>query len=170
MTAAATTKVSGRVNGKMIGLPLMIPMSLAEARSDPVNVTEPITTSSTTKTVVETEGVCMVVRTMKSWSATSAAAPPPTALKIETSWGIAVIGTVRPVMRPAVAPMAKPTMMMAQAVPLRPPSRAMRLPSVATTATTMPPADSRLPLRAVAGEFMNRSPRTKQTAPPSWAR
>ena len=38
----------------MIGLPLMSPMSLPEAMSEPVKVTAPMTTSRTTKTVVET--------------------------------------------------------------------------------------------------------------------
>ena len=41
----------------MIGLPLIRPWSLPEAISDPVNVTDPITTSSTVKIVVETLAV-----------------------------------------------------------------------------------------------------------------
>ena len=42
--------------------------------------------------------------------------------------------------------------------------------AVAAIATAMPPADSRLPLRAVAGEFIRIRPRTKQEAPASQAR
>ncbi len=59
--------------------------------------------------------------------------------------------------------------MITQAATSSPPGRTTRLTSVARTATTMPPADRRFPLRAVAGEFMRWRPSTKQTAPPSWA-
>ena len=94
----ARTIVRMREPGKMIGLPLIRPWSLPEAIRDPVNVTEPITTSRTVKTVVETLAVCPLPATRtKSSMATSAAAPPPTALKSDTSWGIAVIFTVRAV-------------------------------------------------------------------------
>ena len=41
--------------------------------------------------------------------------------------------------------------------------------AVAPMATAMPPADTRLPLRAVAGEFIRIRPMTKQTAPTSQA-
>ena len=94
----ARTIVRRREPGKMIGFPLIRPWSLPEAISEPVNVTEPITTSSTVKIVVETLAVWppAAIRT-KSSIATSAAAPPPTALKSDTSCGIAVIFTVRAV-------------------------------------------------------------------------
>ena len=42
--------------------------------------------------------------------------------------------------------------------------------AVATIARVMPPADIRLPLRAVAGEFIRMRPRTNPTAPASQAR
>ncbi len=63
--------------------------------------------------------------------------------------------------------------MIAQPVPLRLPSsvgRARSRIAVAAMATAMPPADSRLPLRAVAGEFIRIRPMTKQEAPASQAR
>ena len=41
--------------------------------------------------------------------------------------------------------------------------------AVATMATVMPPADTRLPLRAVAGEFIRDRPMTNATAPASQA-
>ena len=40
---------------------------------------------------------------------------------------------------------------------------------MAPIARTMPPADRRLPLRAVAGEFIRARPRTNATAPASHA-
>ena len=169
VTTARTT-VRIRLPGKMIGLPLMSPISLPEAMSEPVKVTAPITTSRTTKIVVETGAPASPVCPMKSSMATRAAAPPPTALKSETSCGISVIWTLRAVYRPRPPPMTKPTTMITQAAASIPPGRVTRLTSVARTATTMPPAERRFPLRAVAGLFMRWRPRTKQTAPPIWAR
>ena len=58
--------------------------------------------------------------------ATSAAAPPPTALNSETSCGMAVIWTFRAIHRPSPPPMAKPTTMMTMAVVLRPPGLVAR--------------------------------------------
>ena len=61
-------------------------------------------------------------------------------------------------------------MMMAQASVARPPGRSASQTSVATTATVMPPADSRLPLRAVAGLFIWCRPSTNAEAPASQAK
>ena len=57
--------------------------------------------------------------------------------------------------------------MIAQPVTLSPSllGRASSRIAVATMATTMPPADSRLPLRAVAGEFIRIRPMTKHGGP-----
>src|SRR5215212_3174107 len=101
-----------------------------------------------------------------------AAAPPPTALNSDTSCGIAVIFTVRAVYRPAPPPMAMPTRMMIQATALMPSPYscwARIRTAVAPIASVMPPADTRLPLRAVAGEFIRMSPMTKAPAPISHA-
>ena len=138
----------------MIGLPAMSPCSLPPAMSEPVNVTDPMTAPRTTKIVVDSvaAGVPAILR--KSSIATSAAAPPPTALNSDTSCGIAVIFTDRAMYRPAPPPMAKPTRMIAQDVTLRPPGRRTSQISVARTATVIPLALSRLPFRAVAGEFI----------------
>ena len=54
--------------------------------------------------------------------ATMAAAPPPTALKSETSCGMAVMATRRARNMPTAAPMAKPAMMMIRASVERPPT------------------------------------------------
>src|SRR3954451_20131842 len=101
----------------------------------------------------------------------SAAAPPPTALKSDTSCGIAVIFTVRAVYMPRPPTTAMPRMMISQPIALKlwpgcvwPTSRRT---AVAAIARAMPPADTRLPFRAVAGEFIRIRPRTKAAAPAS---
>ncbi len=83
-----------------------------------------------------------------------AAAPPPTALKSETSWGMAVMATRRAMKRPTEPPMMKPTTMMTRPAVERPPSRRSSERKVTTTATVMPTAEMRFPVRAVAGLFM----------------
>ncbi len=83
-----------------------------------------------------------------------AAAPPPTALKSETSWGMAVMATRRAMRRPTAPPMRKPTMMMTRPSVEMPPSRRRSETKVTMTATVMPTAEMRLPIRAVAGLFM----------------
>ena len=97
-----------------------------------------------------------------------AAAPPPTALNSDTSCGIAVIWTVRAVYSPSPPPSAMPATMIAQPPTTKPSPRScwerMRT-AVAPIARVMPAADSRLPFRAVAGEFIWTSPRTNATAP-----
>ena len=104
-----------------------------------------------------------------------AAAPPPTALNSETSCGIAVIFTIRDVYSPRPPPIAMPMMMIAQVTTLMPSapgassSSARIRTAVAAMARVMPAADSRLPLRAVAGEFIWMRPSTKVTAPASQA-
>ena len=50
----ASTTVSGREPGKMIGLPLIRPWSLPDAISEPENVTQPMAAPRTTKIEVET--------------------------------------------------------------------------------------------------------------------
>src|SRR3990172_8666487 len=97
-----------------------------------------------------------------------AAAPPPTALNSDTSWGIAVIFTVFAVYRPAPPPTAMPTAMMSQPVGATAPLNASRT-AVPPIARAMPPADNRLPFRAVAGEFMRIRPMTNDAAPRSQA-
>ena len=109
-----------------MGLPAMRPCSLPPAMSEPVNVTDPMRAPRTTKIVVSRAAVPASLRRMKSSMATSAAAPPPTALNSDTNCGIAVIFTPRAVYRPAPPPMAKPTTMIAHAVALRPCSRVAR--------------------------------------------
>ena len=95
--------------------------------------------------------------------ASSAAAPPPTALNRETSWGIEVMATVLAILRPRPPPSARPATMIAQ-LPRPMPFWATKRTS-AETATIMPTADRRLPVRAVAGEFIKCRPMTKRAAP-----
>ena len=79
-----------------------------------------------------------------------------------TSCGMAVIFTARASHRPAPPPMTPPTAMTVQfTVPTW--CCASRT-TVAITATAMPPAEIRLPRRAVAGAFIRCRPRTKPTA------
>ena len=66
--------------------------------------------------------------------------------------------------------MAKPTMMMAQPIVESPPGRRTSQTSVATTASVMPPAESRLPFRAVAGLFIMCRPSTNAEAAASQAK
>ena len=112
---AATASVSGRVQGLMMGWPEMSPWSLAAATIEPEKVIEPMTAPRTTKIEVEMLYSGVLTTWKKSSIATSAAAPPPTALNSDTSWGIAVIFTARARYRPMPPPMTKPTMMIAQA-------------------------------------------------------
>ena len=94
----------------------------------------------------------------------SAAAPPPTALNRLTSCGIAVIATRRAVI--SAGDRRRP--------PLRPPAQPVARDGVpssdehhdawSTTAAAMPAAESWLPRRAVAGEFIRCRPSTKQAA------
>jgi hypothetical protein len=100
--------------------------------------------------------------------AIKAAAPPPTALNMLTSWGIAVIFTVRAEYSPAAAPMSAPAISTVHLVAVMVPPW-MTSANTATTATNMPKADTWLPRRAVAGEFIRCRPRTKHTPPNSEA-
>ncbi len=100
---------------------------------------------------------------MKSCSATIAAAPPPTALNRLTSCGIAVIATRRALARPRAAPITAPATSTTQPVTVTVPERATSTP-VAMIAAVMPAADTWLPRRAVAGEFIRCRPSTKQVA------
>ncbi len=87
--------VTIRDAGKMMGCPGTSPWSFPEATSEPLNVTQPMTTPSTTNIVVEMVASGVPTMCRKSSMATRAAAPPPTALKSDTSCGIAVIFTPR---------------------------------------------------------------------------
>ena len=96
--ATASTRLITRPAGTTIGRDGMRPCSLPTATTEPDNVTAPITTSR----MLVTEIRAAIVGTWKipasrtkSATATSAAAPPPTALNRLTSCGIAVISTER---------------------------------------------------------------------------
>ena len=95
--------------GIMTGLDGVIlrPISLPDAMSEPEKVIEPMTMSRTVGTEIWSgiEAPALPERRMKSSIAMRAAAPPPIALKSDTSCGIAVIFTVRAVYSPSPPPM-----------------------------------------------------------------
>ena len=93
----------------------------------------------------------------------SAAAPPPTALKRLTNCGIEVIWIRRAAMAPTTEPTSRPAMSTTVAVAVMTWSWASST-MVVTNASTMPPAETWLPRRAEAGEFIRCRPATKQTA------
>ena len=80
-----------------------------------------------------------------------------------TSWGMAVISTVRAAYRPAPPPSSAPAIITIHPVAVTVPAWATRA-SVVATAATMPAVDTWLPRRAVAGEFIRCRPNTKQVA------
>ena len=154
----------------MIGWPFSLPMSLAEATSEPVKVTEPTITSTTMKKMSqpssaasEPSRACWPLSRTKLSIASSAAAPPPTALKSETSCGMAVMATERAIHRPAAPPTTRPPTMMSQ-LPIDGFDELTKINS-AVTAMNIPMAERRLPPRAVAGEFIRWRPSAKNDAP-----
>ena len=80
-----------------------------------------------------------------------------------TSCGIAVICTVRAEYRPAPAPSSAPASSTIHPVAVTVPSWMIRA-SVATIAATIPPPETKLPFRAVAGVFIRCRPMTKHAA------
>src|SRR6267154_2399780 len=162
ITAAAM--LAAREPGKVTGAPLIRPCSLPAAMIDPENVTAPMSTSRTTVTVVAS-GTPVVAPASLTYSSipTSAAAPPPTALNRLTSWGMAVICTVRAEYSPAPAPTPAPAIITIQPVTVTVPAFTTRA-NVVAIARVMPPVDTWLPRRAEAGEFIRCRPNTKHVA------
>src|SRR6266567_1800008 len=160
----AAPMLAAREPGKVTGAPLIRPCSLPAAMIDPENVTAPMSTSRTVVTVVAS-GTPAVAPASLTYSliATSAAAPPPTALNRLTSWGMAVICTVRAEYSPAPAPTSAPATITIQPVAVTVPACTTRA-NVVAIARAMPAVDTWLPRRAVAGEFIRCRPSTKQTA------
>ena len=99
-----------------------------------------------------------MVAVRNSDTATTAAAPPPAPLKMATIWGMAVIGTRRAPRTPITAPTPPPTAMIHHESSI--PSVVNR---VQATTRVIPPAPSRLPVRAVRGEARNFRARMKVT-------
>ncbi len=87
---------------------------------------------------------------MNSVTDTSAAAPPPTPLKMATICGMAVIFTSRAAGTPMTAPMAMAMMMRTR---FRVWEYTAGSENVHATATSMPPAPTRFPSRACLGEL-----------------
>src|ERR1035437_4136037 len=176
--ATSSNQVKIRPPGIRMGWPLMRPINLAEAISEPVNVPEPMMTSAMMKRVRQPSRLSTPPartrwpsRAMKSLRASSAAAAPPTALNRDTSWGMDVMATVRAIRSPRPPPRARPPIKRTQFPSPRPPWTTKTI--SATTAITMPVAEIRLPVRAVAGEFIKWRPMTKRAAPAmkeSWTR
>ena len=151
--ASRTSALKTFCPGKTIGRPLTSSWSLAKATADPAKEIDPISAERTIDTLSSLPGPTVLCH---SASATSAAAPPPTPLKIATICGIAVIRTVRAPTTPTTVPMSPPTTIQAQ-FPI--PSRE----SVVAIATSIPAPPTQFPLRACFGDERNRSATTKQT-------
>ena len=139
--------------GKTIGRPLMSSWSFPYAIAEPANEIDPISAESTTETVSSPAGSATLCH---SASATSAAAPPPTPLKIATICGIAVMRTVRAPTRPTTVPTTSPATIRPQ-FPM-PSSR-----SVVAIATSIPAPPIQFPLRACFGDERNLRATMKQT-------
>jgi hypothetical protein len=161
----ASSRLTARAPGKLTGAEVITPCSLPAAMIDPENVTAPMITSSRVGTVIEagTLAPACAVSRMYSCTATRAAAPPPTALNMLTNCGIAVICTVRAEYRPMPEPTSVPAIMTAQPVAVTVPEW-MTMARVTAMAAVIPPVDTWLPRRAVAGLFIRCRPRTKHEA------
>ena len=161
MHTTLTTPLAGMASLRMN----FRPCSLPAATSEPEKVTEPIRMPR--PAVISTTMVGSPSEVRMSLSATSAAAPPPTVLKMETSCGISVILTFLAETTPATAPMMMPTISSATATPCWKPleiSLTNSTMNAIAQARIMPAAEIRLPLRAVFGEFIRCRPITKITA------
>ena len=137
---------------KTIGRPLTSSCSLAKATTEPANEIEPISAERTIETVSSRTGSATLCH---SESATSAAAPPPTPLKIATICGIAVMRTLRAPIRPTTLPITSATTISSQFS--SPSSR-----SVVAMARSIPAPPIQFPLRACRGEERNFRETTKQ--------
>ncbi|GAB3888477.1 hypothetical protein GCM10029964_056190 [Kibdelosporangium lantanae] len=87
--------LTGRAPGNTMGRLGIRPCSLPAATSDPANVTTPIRMSSAAGTLLRAPSSVVPAVRRISLTASSAAALPPTALNMLTSWGMAVIRTAR---------------------------------------------------------------------------
>jgi len=157
------------------GLPVTIPWSLPKATKLPERVTPPIRVlraivlpEATSRPPAPTARAASATTDpappgSRGWArrnsaaATTADAPPPSPLKMPTSWGISVISTVRARTSPIREPRTTPTRIAVQ-------SRTWFSTRVATIATSMALAARALPLRADAGEPIRLSPKTKRIA------
>ena len=126
-----------------MGFPVIRPCNFANAMNEPEKVTLPIKVPSRIVTPVVLAPIPGVAR--NSTIATSAEAPPPKALKIPTSSGIAVISTKRAAVPPITPPRTTPTRIQVQ-------SRIWVSSTVAMTARSIARAARPFPLRAVAGD------------------
>jgi hypothetical protein len=158
--ATASRALSARIPGNVTGLPETTPCSLPAAINEPVKVTPPMVMSSP---AVSAAVVSIAPPAVRSWIASSAAAPPPTALKRLTSCGIPVIFTVRAMTRPAPPPTANPAAATIHPVADIACSTASRT-MVARIAQVIATMEMVLPRRAVLGEFIRCRPMTKHDA------
>ena len=158
-----STTLSSRAPGNVTGAPEMRPWSLPAATSEPVKVTAPMTMSRAPGRETRAPSAAGSSAWSRSLTAMSAAAPPPTALKRLTSWGMAVILTSRAMYSPSAPPIRPPEASTSQPVVLMVPWWATSH-TVAAIATAMAPAESVLPRRAVRGWFIRCRPMTKQAA------
>ena len=153
--------------GRMIGLPDMLPLSLAKAMTEPEKVIAPMAAPSDISSI-ETDLIAPGSPIPNASGARNAAqamntAAMPTRLwNAATSCGIAVIGMRRAISAPGTAPAATATRIRTQV----PKPLFSSTNSVVRTASPMPIMPKRLPAREVSGEDsplsarMNRMPET----------
>ena len=131
---------------------------MAHATRLPLSVAEPMKADSAIEIWSCISGTPAIAPGISAAAdATNADAPPPNPLKAATSWGIAVIRTLTAQITPIAAPMASP-------IAIKSKLTICLSTSVATIASSMPVAPSKLPRTAVRGEVRPLRPRMKRTA------
>ena len=133
----------------MIGRPVISSCSLANAIALPEKETAPTNTPKSTSPIRYTAGL-PGASMRKTTIEMSAAAPPPTPLKMATIWGIAVIFTMRAAGTAMTAPMTIATRVSTR---LSECALTTGLAKVNPTASAAAAAPTRFPLRACFGEL-----------------
>ncbi len=111
--------------GRMIGAPLILPLSLAKAMTEPEKVIAPIAAPSvisirlTVRMLPSAPRMPKASGLRKAATATSTAARPTSEWKAATNCGIAVIAMRRAVTRPMTAPMAMAARISSAVLPSR---------------------------------------------------
>ncbi len=136
----------------------MRPSSLAQAITEPVSDTDPISAPRTASTIAVKPAPCPASDHRRSSTAPMAAAePPPMPLNSATICGMSVIATFRPQAQLSTTPSTIATTMSAMFCS---PGRK----KVTTVAMSMPTPAHWMPLRAVRGEAMRCRPSRNSVA------
>jgi hypothetical protein len=163
--------------GSRIGAPLMLPLSLAKAITEPEKVIAPMATPRPISTRLSGSISPSAWRMPKAAGLRKAAAPTSTAARptrlwnAATSCGIAVIWMRRAVVRPTTAPSPTAAAILASVTKSSGVGRGHQWPGgigawvskVVTVARAMPAMPLRLPARELAGDDRPRSARMNRT-------